>query len=116
VRFAQARSNKSYYAEIEARRFSNSELHELLSVWFPRTAAFAVMRGGTLSHVVPDDPVMDIVGQFFVKLSPDDKARWNAFFAGMGPLRTRAMAVGLSHQGLRDWKDSLMEKLADELP
>ncbi len=109
------RSPKSYYAEIEARRFTLSELHEFLSVWFPRTAAFAVMRGGTLSAVVPQDKAMDAVGQFFVKLSLDDKARWDAYFAGDGTLRDRAKAVGLSKKGLWDWKNATMEKLAEKL-
>jgi hypothetical protein len=82
MRMALSRSPKAYYAELEARRFSLSELHEFLSVWFPRTAAFAVMRGGSLSAVVPQDKAMDCVGQFFVKLSLDDKARWDAYFTG----------------------------------
>ena len=115
MQLAVTRSPKSYYAEIEARRFSLSELHEFLSVWFPRTAAFAVMRGGSLSAVVPQDKAMDAVGQFFVKLNLDDKARWDAYFTGDGTMWARAKSVGMSQRGLYKWKDALMETLAAEL-
>jgi hypothetical protein len=108
----EQRSPLSFYAELEARRFSHSELHEFLSVWFPRTAAFAVMRGGSLSAVVPQDPQMDLVGTFYIRLSIDDKDKWNAFFTGSGSMVDRAKAVGLSKRGLYDWKDDLMEVLA----
>jgi hypothetical protein len=116
VQLAESRSPKSYYAEIEARRFSHSELHEFLTVWFPRMSAFVVMRGGTLSSVVPEDRAMDIVGQFFVRLCLDDKERWNAFFIGTGNMAARAGSVNMSTRSLYRWKDCLMEKLADELP
>jgi hypothetical protein len=116
MQLAATRSPKSYYAEMEARRFTLSELHEFLSVWFPRTAAFAVMRGGSLSAVVPQDPAMDCVGQFFVKLSLDDKARWDAYFSGDGSLAARAKSVGMNLRALYRWKDATMEKLAQELP
>jgi hypothetical protein len=99
------------YAEIEARRFSRSELHEFLSVWFPRTAAFAVMRGGSLSAVVPQDPAMDLVGTFYIRLELWERERWDAFFTGDGTMRERAKGVDLSVQGLYDWKDVLMERL-----
>jgi hypothetical protein len=116
MQVAVSRSPKSYYAEIEARRFTLSELHEFLSVWFPRTAAFAVMRGGSLSAVVPQDPAMDAVGQFFVRLSLDDKARWDAYFTGEGNMHAKARSVGMSSRTLYRWKDATMEKLAEALP
>jgi hypothetical protein len=109
----EQRSPLSFYAELEAKRFSHSELHEFLSVWFPRTAAFAVMRGGTLSAVVPQDPQMDLVGTFYIRLSIEDKGRWDAFFTGSGTMIERAGSVGLTKTGLYDWKDRLMELLAD---
>lgn len=114
MQLAESRTAKSYYAELEAKRFSLSELHEFLAVWFPRTAAFAVMRGG-FGGFIPQDKAMDIVGQFFVRLSLDEKARWDAYFTGNGSMRERAMGVGLSSRGLYRWKDALMEKLAAEL-
>jgi len=115
VQLAESRSPKSYYAELEAKRFSLSELHEFLAVWFPRTAAFAVMRGGGFGGFIPQDKAMDVVGQFFVRLSLDDKARWDAYFTGDGTMRQRAKSVGMSSGALYRWKDALMEKLAAEL-
>lgn len=115
MQVSEQRSPLGYYAELEAKRFTRSELHEFLTIWFPRTAAFAVMRGGGLSGVVPQDRAMDIVGQFYVRLTNSEKARWDAYFSGDGPMRVRAMAVGLSKKGLWDWKNSLMEKLGREL-
>lgn len=114
MQLAEERSPLGYYAELEAKRFTRSELHEFLTIWFPRTAAFAVMRGGTLAAVVAQDRAMDIVGQFYVKLPQADKARWDAYFSGDGPIRSRAMSVGLSKKGLWDWKNALMEKLGQE--
>lgn len=111
---AEQRSPLGYYAELEAKRFTRSELNEFLRIWFPRTAAFAVMRGGGLSAVVGPDKAMDVVGQFYVKLSNSEKARWDAYFSGDGPMRLRAMRVGLSKKGLWDWKNALMEKLGQE--
>jgi hypothetical protein len=110
----EERSPLSYYAELEARRFSHSELHEFLSVWFPRTAAFAVMRGGSLSAVVPQDPQMDLVGTFYIRLSLEDKSRWDAFFNGNGTMTERAAGVGLRRRAFYYWKDDLMELLAKE--
>jgi hypothetical protein len=115
MQLAETRSPKSYYAELEAVRFSRSELYEILAIWFPRTAAFAVMRGG-FSSVVPQDKAMDIVGQFFVRLTPENKERWNAFFTGSGTLRERAMTVGMGRTALWEWKNGRMEELANDLP
>ena len=102
------------YAEIEAKRFSRSELYEFLSVWFPRTAAFAVMRGGTLSAVVPQDPAMDLVGTFYVRLEQWEKDRWSMFFTGEGTMRQRANSVGLHVASFYEWKDGAMERLGQQ--
>ncbi len=115
MQLAAERTPKGYYAEIEAKRFSVSDLYEILSVWFPRTAAHVATRGG-FAHVVPQDPVMDIVGQFYIKLSQDEKDRWDAVFVDHGSMAVRAESVGMSPRSLYRWKDALMEKLADELP
>lgn len=107
----QERTPLGFYAEIEARRFSRSELREFLTIWFPRTAAFAVMRGGSVSAAVPQDQAMDVVGTFYVRLSIEDKARWDSFFNGQGTMFERAIKVGLTKRGLYDWKDRAMEDL-----
>ena len=111
---AEERTPLGYYAELEAKRFTRSELHEFLTIWFPRTAAFAVMRGGSVSAAVTQDRAMDVVGTFYVKLPVSEKARWDAWFGDDDTLRVRAMRVGLSKSGLRRWKDELMERLGQE--
>jgi len=103
------------YAELEAERFSRSEFHELIAIWFPRTAAFATMRGGSVRALIPDDPQMDAVGAFYVQLSYVGKRRWDAYFNGEGTYRERALSVGVSKSTLFDWKDALMEKLGAKL-
>lgn len=110
----QERTPLGFYAEIEARRFSRSELHEFLTIWFPRTAAFAVMRGGSVSAAVIQDERMDLVGTYYVRLSIVDKKRWDAFFNGDGSMFERAIKVGLTKRGLYDWRDRTMEDLGQE--
>jgi hypothetical protein len=108
------RTPLGYYAELEAKRFSRSELHEFLTIWFPRTAAFAVMRGGGLGAGVTQDARMDLVGTFYVRLELKDKKRWDSFFNGDGNMFERAIKVGLTKAGLYDWKDRTMEDLGRE--
>lgn len=107
------RTPLGFYAEIEARRFSRAEYYELLSHWFPRTASFAAMRGGSLPAVVPQDPAMDVVGTFYALMGQEDKDRWEAFFNGEGTMVERAIGVGLTKQGLYDWMYRTMENLGD---
>lgn len=106
------RTPLSIYAEIEARRFSRTELREFLSIGFPRMAAFAAeMSRGTVAGIVPQDPAMDLVARFYVLLNEREKNRWDAYFIADGSMKCRAKSVALSVQGLYDWKDSTMEDL-----